>query len=166
MLAKLQALIRERRIRKAFSACVNPAVVKQIVKGDLESSGLRREVVAFVILEVPISPELPQQLSALAELALAHDAVLHDIVCNVMVATFGVFPDTRNTVDRCAPFVKVVVAQFGNGVRVVFAHGEAEVGNLEGPHRFSFTFVHPAFPSALALLSTVPWVEAKNAAIV
>ncbi len=116
--------------------------------------------ICFVLLEFTASEEseLLAALGSVADLSAEHSAVVDAIVSNLMVVVFGmVGPLTPHK-----PFVDAVLARHGNGVKVMYAAGPARVGNLGSAKRMSYSFIHPAFSKALALLPSVAKGEARE----
>lgn len=150
-----------RRMREVFGRYVDPATVDLLLDSDskpLPPLDTPRRI-AFVIVEVrpaPIGEHAPA-ISAVIELAMERLGIIDAIVSHLVIVTFGSFPTSPVGMHRT--FVEAALAKFGTGVRIAHSEGDGYLGDLGSAKRKAFTFMHPAFPKALAALPGLAFGE-------
>lgn len=116
--------------------------------------------ITFALIEFTAQKEtkLLSTIESVATLSAEYGAVIDTIVSNLMVVTFGMFgPTTPHK-----PFIDAALTKHGIDIRIVYATGSARVGNIGDAKRISYTFLHPSFSKAIALLPSTPAGEARE----
>jgi hypothetical protein len=159
MFATIKNALERRKLKRLGMYISAEALEAALADQDPRANQVSREI-CFVLIQFNAkSPAaLEPLLSSAIELACAHHASLQTIVSNLVVVVFGTVPNSP--VSKYRDFVDSVLSTFREQVKMTYASGVGQVGNLGSSKIMSYSFVHPAFPEALAQLTTLPYGKA------
>ena len=164
MFSAIKDALARRRLNKAMSRYISEDVMEDILKTkDADSlRALSNRQICFVLIELNTTdlPALESMLSTVTEIASAHDGVIDTLVSHLVVVCFGVLD--WSPINRHKTFIESILSKFGGQIKIAYASGVGQVGNIGGPKRMSYSFIHPMFPRALAELSAMPYGEAHE----
>jgi hypothetical protein len=120
---------------------------------------LTHREICFVVIELrPTDVDvLVPIISSIVESAATHGALVDTMVSNLMVVCFGMFDHSPLIAHEA--FSQSLRVKHGTQIRAVFSVGVGAVGNLGTDKLMSFSFIHSAFPKALAELNKIPFGE-------
>ena len=140
----------------------DPDAAEEMLKDAASPKKLTEREICFVL--IALCPEneadVEQMHEPIADMAIAHCGFVDSIVSHFAVVCFGFIPDSSTESHK--PFVVALRAKFGGAIKIAYATGVAQMGDLGGGTRWSYSFIHPAFPRVLAELTDMPPGEAHE----
>ncbi len=151
----IRTFLERRRIKRVFGKVVNPETVEALVRGDTVDVSLKHGRIEFILAFVRGDgpAQVSDRIDQVAKLAVAHGAVIHQIVGALVVMAFGTTPAGQESGSRSS-LVPALAEVLARDVKIVHGAGEGHYG-LFGTreHSVSFTFLVPEFDQALGALS-------------
>lgn len=161
------AQVRERRrIRAAFEQYLAPEMAEMLAKHP-ERLGLHTEekLVDFIVLQVAdrSGAAMGASFERAFHLILDAGATIENVTQSIVIATFGALPiEKPATSGARQALVQRLIAELGEGIRVVHGSATCLVGNHGPSQRFSFGSLIPNFTAILGGLLALEFGKAKD----
>jgi len=162
MFSKIRHFFVRRHLNGSFSKYLHQDGVDAMLNGELNHYEMSSRQVCFVLIELnPDSGNNPQlMMPLLVDTVVANQGVIDTMVSHLVVASFGVHDFSSIAAHRAC--IDAIRAKFGRQVRITYASGVAQVGNIGSDKMISYSYIHPLFPDALAALSSISYGEAHE----
>jgi len=142
------------RVRRAFEKLVNPETVELLLREGAERQPLKQARIEFVLAFVKgdNSARVAQHMARVADLAIAHGGVVHDLVGGLVVVAFGTHPALSVESKGRPALVDALQREFAGDVKIVHGAADGHYGLVGSEGRMSYTFLVPKFDEMLGAL--------------
>jgi hypothetical protein len=153
-----------RKLEKGLKKCVSPEAIESLLAGNLERQPIQQGCIEFVLVFIrgDNPDEVSEHVARVADLAVAHEAVVHDIIGGLVVVAFGTLspalPDSR----KRRSLVEVLRKQLADDLKIVHGAADGHYGLFGGESRMSYTFLVPHFDEMLGGLSRLKFGEMEE----
>jgi hypothetical protein len=110
----------------------------------------------------PCGEPLSVAVARVADLAVAHGAVVHDLVGALVIIAFGTHPAASPQSSGRASLVQALREQLVSDIKIVHGASDGHYGLLGGETRMSYTFLVPQFDQILGTLSRLQFGESEE----
>jgi hypothetical protein len=145
----------KRRVRRAFEKLVDPVHIESLLPDGVEQQPLKpgriELILAFVRGESP--PQVSERIAQVTDLALAHEAMIHDVIGALVIVAFGTHPASPPESGSRPLLVRALREQLGGDIKIVHGAADGHYGLFGSEARMSYTFLVPQFDCILAALS-------------
>jgi hypothetical protein len=124
-------------------------------------TGARIEyVLVFVRGDTP--EDISLRVGRVAEIAISHDAVVHDMVCELVVIAFGTIPASLRMAGKRASLVEHLGRELSSHVKIIHGAADGHYGNIGSGVRMAYSFVLPRFGAILGALSRLEYGQVEE----
>src|SRR5262245_43181193 len=140
----IRTFLEKRRVRRAFEKFVDPGSVDVLLRDGRERQPIKEGrielVLAFVRGESP--SQISERMAKVADMAVEHGAVVHDLVGGLVVVAFGTLLHAPTRPDGRTLLVRALREHLAGDVKIVHGAADGHYG-LFGEKRLAYTFVVP-----------------------
>jgi len=158
-LAAGQAGAEKRRVRKVFGKMVAPETVESLLGDGVKAQPLKQGHIEFVLAFVRGDgpDQVSERVARVAEMAITHGGMVHDIIGALVVVAFGTSPAAPLRSGSGAALARALIEELPGDVKVVQGAADGDYGLFGRGAGSSFTFLVPQFDQALGRLSRLPF---------
>ena len=151
-------------LERSLKKYMRPEAIESLLAGDLEKSPMQRGRIEFVLVFVRGDKpnELSERVARVANLAVAHEAVVHDIVGALVVFAFGTLPPALPNSGKRLSLVDVLRKELPGDLKIVHGGADGHYGLFGGETRMAYTFLVPHFDKMLGNLSRLKFGEVEE----
>lgn len=158
------SLLRKRTAKKPYGNIASQESIDAFVAGGAPEQTLREGEVEFLLALV--RGNTPTVLTAragqVADIAAQHGAVVHDLVCSLVVAGFGTLPVRQDPPGARLALVEELRRALGDDVKILHGKGRGFFGIIANDSHPSHTFILAEFETLLAVLSQMNFGQADE----
>jgi hypothetical protein len=156
--------LEKRKVKKAFEKLVDPETVESLLHDGKLVQPLKQGRIEFVLAFV--RGESPAQVSErtarVADVAVTHGAMVHDLVGALVIAAFGTHPVSSSKSGSRSSLVQALREQLAGDVKIVHGAADGHYGLFGSEKRISYTFLVPQFDAILGVLSRLQFGESEE----
>ena len=160
----LRNFLETRRVRRAFERMVSPETVEALLQDREARQPLKAGCIEFILTFVGgANPaEVAERVGKVADLALAHEAVVHDIVGPLVIIAFGTSPSESPKPGSRASLLGALRGQLAGELKILHGAADGHYGLFGGNTRMAYTFLVPHFDKMLGNLSRLKFGEVEE----
>ena len=160
----IHEFLERRKVKKAFEKLVDPETVESLLRDGAQPQQLKQGRIEFVLAFVRGESPAPvsERIARVADLAVAHGAVVHDLVGALVIIAFGTHPAASPESGGRASLVQALREQLVSDIKIVHGAADGHHGLLGGETRMSYTFLVPQFDHILGTLSRLQFGESEE----
>jgi hypothetical protein len=161
----IREYLAQRKTRKVLGKYVAPDALKAILRDDGEKppafTAARIDyVLVFVRGNTP--EDISQRIGRVAEVAMSHDGFVNDMVCELVVITFGTFPASSSTVGKRAALVDQLGGELSSHLKIIHGAADGHYGLIGSARRKAYSFLLPHFDAILGRLSRLEFGQIEE----
>jgi hypothetical protein len=160
----IHEFLERRKVKKAFEKVVHPETIKSLLTDGPQPRQLKQAridyVLAFVRGESPA--QVSERIAQVADLAVSHGALVHDLVGALVIVAFGTHPAASPESGSRSSLVQTLRQQLVSDIKIVHGAADGHYGLFGGETRMSYTFLVPHFDHILGTLSRLQFGESEE----
>jgi hypothetical protein len=161
----IREYLANRKARKILGKYVTPDALEAILRDDGTNQpkfkAARIEyVLVFVRGDTP--EDISQRVGRVAEIAMSHDGVVHDMVCEMVVIAFGTLPSGSSPAGKRALLVEHLGRELLSQVKIIHGVADGYYGNIGSGVRMAYSFLVPRFNLILGALSRLEFGQIEE----
>ncbi|HTB85397.1 MAG TPA: hypothetical protein VK742_17250 [Candidatus Sulfotelmatobacter sp.] len=117
-------------------------------------------VLVFVRGDTP--DEISQRIGRVAEMAVSHGGVVHDMVCELVVIAFGTHPTGLLTAGKRAALVAQLGRELPGHLKIVHGAADGHYGLIGSESHMTYGFLLPHFNAMLGRLSRLEFGQIEE----
>jgi hypothetical protein len=160
----IHEFLERRRVKKAFEKLVDPETLESLLRDDAQPQQLKQGriefVLAFVRGESPA--QVSERIARVADVAVSHGAVVHDVVGALVVIAFGTHPAALPKPGGRSSVVQTLREHLAGDIKIVHGAADGHYGVFGGQTQMSYTFLVPQFDHILGILSRLQFGESED----
>jgi len=156
--------LKKRRLRQTFEKYITPESVDSVRQNGSQRRPLTEARIDFILLFVRgESPaEISERVGKVADLAVRHGAVVHDLVGALVIVAFGTLPASSVESGNRLSLVDALRGQFDRDIKIVHGVADGHCGNFGNENRMSYSFLVPRFDAILGALSRLDFGQIEE----
>jgi len=161
----IRSYFQRRRVRKIFERVVTPEAAAAIARGEpLQRQPFTAAQIEFVLVFVRgDTPEMiSERVGQVAAIAISRKAVVHGLVCELVVIAFGTHPAISSAVGQRAALVEQLGKELSDHVKVIHGAAAGHYGQIGSGYRMAYGFLLPHFNAILGRLSSLEFGQIEE----
>ena len=161
----IREYLAKRKARRVLGKYVTPNALEAILNGDgAERQPFTAARIEFVLVFVDSKTpeEVSERVGRVTEIAMSHNATVHDIIGALVVVAFGTTQHSSPVADKRAALVEHLRRELSNHLKIVHGAADGHFGLVGSGVRISYSFVLPRFDTMLGRLSQLEFGQLEE----
>jgi len=161
----IREYLAQRKARDILGKYVKPDALAAIVRDDVTkrpafTAAHIECVLVFVRGDTP--EEISQRIGRVAEVAVSHGGMVHNIVCELVVIAFGMHPTSSPTAGKRAALVAQLGRELPGHLKIIYGAAEGHYGLFGTESHMTYGFLLPHFNAMLGKLSRLEFGQTEK----